>query len=695
MLLCNGDKGGEIMRLRKILAYILSFIMIISLAVVMPSKGTLKVKAQSLHDKKACWVSYQDIFNELRDKGEADFRAAVNSMYDRIIENKMNTVIMQVRPMGDAIYPSDYYPWSTYITSDRSNPGYDPLEIMVDIAHENGLKIEAWINPYRISFSNATTESFMATSYYSKYKSFIYEYKNGNERCMVLDPAKQESRDLIINGVKEIVSSYDVDGIHFDDYFYVSAMVNSYSNAPSVQTRKDNVNKLVAQVYSTIKEINPDCEFGISPEGNLDNARNQGADIDTWLSCEGYIDYIMPQIYWTDSYKLMSGNMTTMFSDRCSAWQSINVNDVPMYVGLALYRVGEKSSSDLGWSNSSSNLANQYKRAYGMGFDGYALFRYEWLNKSVATTELANLNNYIDMLEGTYPKNENSYVSYVTHVQTYGWQSAKIDGVLSGTTGESKRLEAISISLGDKAGEGGITYRTHCQTYGWMPWVNDGEMSGTFGESKRLEAIQIKLTGEAAENYDVYYRVHAQNFGWLDWAKNGEAAGTATYSKRLEAIQIVLVEKDGKAPGATKTPYVTRNVSYTTHVQTYGWLSNVYDGQASGTEGESKRLEGIKISLSDNLYSGNIEYRVHCQTYGWLDWVSDGSMSGTTGESKRLEAIQIRLTGEISSYYDVYYRVHCQTYGWMDWVKNGEAAGTEGESKRLEAIEIKLVPKEQ
>lgn len=682
------------MRYRKVLAYILSVIMVVALVVVTPVDNFSAVKADSIHDKRACWVSYQDIYNELRDKSESSFRIAVSEMYDDILDNRMNTVIMHVRPMGDAIYPSSYYPWSTYISSDRSNPGYDPLEIMVELAHDKGLKIEAWINPYRLSFSDATTSSFKATSYYAKYKSYIYEYENGDQTCMVLDPARQESRDLITNGVREIVSNYDVDAIHFDDYFYVSAMINSYSSAPSVSARKENVNKLVKQVYSTIKEINPDCEFGISPEGNLDNARNQGADIDRWLSEEGYIDYIMPQIYWTDTYKLMSGAITTMFTNRCNEWQSINKDDVPMYVGLALYRAGEENSSDLGWSRAGNNLAKQYEIAYGKGFDGYALFRYEWLNKSIAESELNNLNEYVDVLHGRFDFNSDSYVSYATHIQSYGWQSAKTDGVLSGTTGESKRLEAISISLGKKAGEGGITYRTHCQNYGWLPWVSDGQMSGTFGESKRLEAIQIKLTGAAAENYDVYYRVHAQNYGWLDWASNGQAAGTATYGKRLEAIQIVLVEKGGKAPGETKTPYVTRNISYKTHVQTYGWQPYVYDGQASGTSGESKRLEGIRISLSDNLYGGDIQYRVHCQTYGWLDWVTDDELSGTTGESKRLEAIQIKLTGEISNYYDVYYRVHCQTYGWLDWVKNGEIAGTYGESKRLEAIEIKLVPKQ-
>ena len=137
---------------------------------------------------------------------------------------------------------------------------------------------------------------------------------------------------------------------------------------------------------------------------------------------------------------------------------------------------------------------------------------------------------------------------YKTHVQTYGWQEEKNDGELSGTTGKSKRLEAIDINLVNPEYQGEILYKTHIQTYGWeKEFKKNGKTSGTEGESKRLEAIEIKLTGEMANYYDIYYRVHAQTYGWLNWAKNGEAAGTAGFAKRLEGIEIVIVEK-GKDP---------------------------------------------------------------------------------------------------------------------------------------------------
>lgn len=152
-----------------------------------------------------------------------------------------------------------------------------------------------------------------------------------------------------------------------------------------------------------------------------------------------------------------------------------------------------------------------------------------------------------------------SSVRYSTHVQSYGWQNYAADGQMAGTTGESKRLEGIKIDVNSEYA-GGVTYRVHCQTYGWLDWVDNNNLSGTVGESKRLEAIQIKLTGELAKKYDIYYRVHAQTYGWLDWAKNGAYSGTAGLSKRLEGIEIVLVKKGGKAPGATKRPYVTQEI---------------------------------------------------------------------------------------------------------------------------------------
>ena len=314
-------------------------------------------------------------------------------------------------------------------------------------------------------------------------------------------------------------------------------------------------------------------------------------------------------------------------------------------------------------------------------------------------------------------------VVYSTHVQSFGWQDKVKNGELAGTVGLSKRLEAITIELENAPYRGNIEYKTHVQSYGWMNWVQNGYMSGTSGEAKRLEAIRIRITGEMAEHYDIYYRVQAQTYGWLGWAKNGEYAGTAGLAKRLEAIQIILVEKGTVVDGNTlvdgkkldelggitskikqtpESPYIamTPKILYQTHIQSKGWQDWKSNGQMSGTSGEAKRLEGIKILLGSNPYAGEVRYTTHVQTYGWQGaendltfWSRDGQMSGTSGEAKRLEAIKIMLYGDMADHYDIYYRVHAQTYGWLGWAKNGEASGTAGYAKRLEGIQIVLVEK--
>lgn len=340
-------------------------------------------------EKKACWIAFLDIEALLKDKNEADFRTKVSAMYDNVVRYGMNTVIVHVRALGDAMYPSDYYPWAAYFVSDRCAPGYDPLQIMIDLAHEKNLQFEAWINPYRLSRDSKSTDSFKETPHYEQFRPFTIEYQNGRQTCLVLDPSKPETIELITNGVKEIVSKYAVDGIHFDDYFYVPGMANQLD----IASKKANVNKLLLQIYQTIKTLKPDCSFGISPAGNPDSARNQGADIDTWLSAPGYIDYIMPQVYWSDIYMTKNGPKQ-MFTERCSAWQKINQLDLPMYVGLGLYQVGTSSKTDLGWASSDTNLACQYLTAKQFGYDGYALFRYQWLESDIAVAELNHLKIY-------------------------------------------------------------------------------------------------------------------------------------------------------------------------------------------------------------------------------------------------------------------------------------------------------------
>ena len=282
-------------------------------------------------------------------------------------------------------------------------------------------------------------------------------------------------------------------------------------------------------------------------------------------------------------------------------------------------------------------------------------------------------------------------VRYEVYADGVGWKNAE-NGDMAGTTGEARRLEDLRVYVGDETYTGGISYSAYLQSYGWRPVAADGEDAGLAGSGKRLEAVRMNLTGELDAHYDLYYRVYVQSIGWLDWAKNGETAGTYNNAKRVEAIQIQLVERGGTAPGEVKQSAYTADLQIGTYVEGKGWMSAA-NRAVCGTRGESRRVESLKLSLSDERYSGSIRYQVYAQGTGWGDETEAGQEAGKAGSGKRLEAVKIWLTDEMAEYYHIYYRAYVQSYGWLGWASDGQAAGTSYRSKRLEAIEIQIVPK--
>ncbi len=316
-----------------------------------------KVKAGSLKTK-GIWVSCFE-FEEigLKDKTEWEFRANAEKIFDTIKANGLNTVYFHVRAFDDAIYPSQVTGWSEYIWTGTTSPAYDPLEILVSIAHKKGLKIHAWMNPYRVTSGK------------------------------ILNPAKEETITRIVTQVKEIITNYKVDGIHFDDYFYPTA--NKKYKKLTVQQKKDNVNKMVRQVYQTVKTKKKSLKFGISPTGNIENCEKMGADVKTWMSQSGYVDYIIPQIYWSDNY-ILQGKKVPMFTERFVAWQEINAADIPMYIGLGLYRTAMEDVSDKGWSKKNNNISTQIRQIKSGNAEGFVLFTYRDLLRDTAQKELRN-----------------------------------------------------------------------------------------------------------------------------------------------------------------------------------------------------------------------------------------------------------------------------------------------------------------
>lgn len=266
------------------------------------------------------------------------------------------------------------------------------------------------------------------------------------------------------------------------------------------------------------------------------NIRIKNSDYSGSIEYKTHVQNIGWQNYVSDDK--MSG--TQGRSLRLEAIQIRLTGEISDYYDV-YYRV---HCQNIGWMDWAKNDEKAGSAGYGYRLEGIEIV----LVKKGENPPTRTNTNYKKAYKYTL-------IAYRTHVQDYGWQDYVIDKEESGTTGESKRLEAIQIFLTNPDHSGGIEYRTHVQDYGWQNYVTSNRISGTSGESKRLEAIQIRLTGEMADYYDVYYRVHCENIGWMGWAKNDEKAGTAGYSYRLEAIQIVLVKKGEQAPGNTNNAF--------------------------------------------------------------------------------------------------------------------------------------------
>lgn len=345
-------------------------------------------------EMKGVWISYLELQRLFKTyNSEAAFRDAVVSMYDNIDELGLNTVFVQVRPFADALYPSDYYPWSYIISGTEGvNPGYDPLEILIDEAHQKDLKIEAWINPFRIRLANSTTAlsaNNVANTWLKDGSNRVLQTKGG----VIYNPANQDARDFITNGVIEIVENYNIDGIHFDDYFYPSTDLdydsvdyNTYKSNGGVLSqpawRRENVNIFIKQVYSAIKNINPSVAFGISPQGSMEaNFNQQFIDVEKWVSNVGYIDYICPQIYY--GYLHSKYPYKTVVEQ----WDDMIKEDtVKLYIGMAAYKIGreDKWAGSTGireWIDGVELLKSMILDARDTDhYGGFMLYRYNYLD---------------------------------------------------------------------------------------------------------------------------------------------------------------------------------------------------------------------------------------------------------------------------------------------------------------------------
>ena len=343
---------------------------------------------------RAVWVSYLE-FAEMDFSSEGAFRADAAALMDNCLSLGLNTVIAQVRPFGDALYRSSLFPWSHLCTGVQGqDPGFDPLDVLLQEAHTRGISVEAWVNPYRLRSSAAMPPNLADGNLANTHPEWVCTVDEG----LYLNPAEPAAADYVVQGVAELVQNYAVDGIHFDDYFYpttdesIDAAQFAASGAGNLAAwRRENVTALVRAVHDTVKAADPTLRFGISPQGNPDNDENQQySDVTGWLASGGgdaVVDYLCPQVYWGQGFALHNGSTRFAFENIVPAWLAYpRAADVALYFGLGAYRVGvgdggANADSVSQWCTGSA-LARQVTDLRSAGVGGWALYRYGSLFRS-------------------------------------------------------------------------------------------------------------------------------------------------------------------------------------------------------------------------------------------------------------------------------------------------------------------------
>lgn len=337
-------------------------------------------------EKRGVFLSYLEYQSYFKNHTEQEIKKDLTNLLDTLQKNGFNMLITHVRPFSDAIYPSDLFPSSNTLVAKEGNPlPFDFLDFLIKESHQRNIEVHAWINPYRIR--NDTDGSTISP------KNPCYKWLGSDHVHIVegkgifYNPASEEVRKLVLSGVEEILKKYDVDGIHYDDYFYPDKTIDLQKYGEYQQSggklsleeyRLEQVNQLIKETYQLVHSYGK--VFGVSPEGNIENNYSSNyADTKRWMSEEGYIDYIMPQIYF-GFY-----NERKPFYQTVKEWSEfIKVDSVKILPALAFYKVGSVDEYALSgkeeWKTHQNIIMRQIIVSRGVPhYQGFSIFRYEYL----------------------------------------------------------------------------------------------------------------------------------------------------------------------------------------------------------------------------------------------------------------------------------------------------------------------------
>lgn len=388
--------------------YLISFLIGLSLFMITGVNSSAQTDEMS-----AAWVStvYNLDWPSSNSKNNPQMqKQELINMLDKLKETGINTIVLQVRPKADALYKSSINPWSDVLTGTAGkDPGYDPLKFAVEEAHKRNMEIHAWFNPYRVTTSGTDFNKLAANSPARLHPEWVISYNNK----LYYDPGLPEVRKHIVETVNEVVSNYNVDGIHFDDYFYPDSnftdnqTYNKYGNGMEKgDWRRSNVNNLLKDVKTSIKSIKPNVKFGVSPSGIWRNKSSdptgsdtrgsesystQYADTRYWIK-NNLIDYVTPQLYWPIGYSVAD------YSKLVSWWANeVSGSNVNLYIGQGIYKqgTGDWVGQDIaGQIIQQVNLNRQYSNIKGsMYFSAKDIMSNKKLQEDLKTLYIKDSEN--------------------------------------------------------------------------------------------------------------------------------------------------------------------------------------------------------------------------------------------------------------------------------------------------------------
>lgn len=341
-------------------------------------------------EKRGVFISYID-YRDLKNKTKEEGENIITDMINNIHYYGFNSIILQVRPFSDAIYNSDLYLSShTIVENEGDKLEFDVLKTFIDKAGEQNIEVYAWINPYRIRSTNSM-DGINHNNFY--YKWFGTDKIEKGEKGIYLNPADEEVIKYITDGIKELCNNYDIKGVIFDDYFYPDKTIDlkNYEKTdkkiPIEKYRINNVNKLLENSYNTVKSVNKNIKFGISPQGNIENnLNNLYLDVENLLK-SNYIDLIIPQLYYGFD------NSNKPYMKTLDDFISLNVKSKELYVALSLYKSGMidnyAGKGENEWLENSDIIKKQILVSRNKkGYKGFYIFRYEYLFKTYRNENL-------------------------------------------------------------------------------------------------------------------------------------------------------------------------------------------------------------------------------------------------------------------------------------------------------------------